>query len=400
MTDTTLTPPIETTAPLPIASVKKPPKLLYIFGGVAIILVTIGLAITFFGGGQSTTPTTTTNDNGEVIAPPGYETYSNTPHFFTIAYPPKWHVVETTPNQEGSILIQTDGPAIMEITSFKAPSASLEEYFASLQDGRSASKSSPVKVGSYDGVERLESWTKTSQQPLVTYSQIQDKLYIFSLLPSDGKNAISNDTLLAEYRSVLATFNLTTTASLGIDWVEYVTSKVEGLSFPAFRLTHPQSWAVKESSENGTLTISIYRNNYEISVYQAPVGGAVCLFKDSPAFQGSSGDLRSKEYTEFTSKNGLIMRRYFNQNQGEKSTFFFCDKESDGPYFTTPTDFGGVSYFVPAKYDVNIVKEMDEIVKTFSSLTDVVSASSSAATPSAAKPWVSIVTSHLFCFFS
>lgn len=390
MTEQVVTPPIETTVPLPIASAKKPAKLLYIFGGVAIILVTIGLAITFFGGGKTAIPAPATNESGEVVAPPGFVTYTNTPHFFTIAFPPKWSVVETSPNQEGSILIQTDGPAIMQITSFKAPSASLEEYFASLQDGRSASKSSPVKVGSYDGVERLESWTKTSLQPVITYSQIQDKMYVFSLLPSDGKNAISNDTLLSEYRSVLATFNLTTTTSLGVDWVEYVTSKVEGLAFPAFRLTHPQSWAVKESSENGTLTISIYRNNYEISVYQAPVGGAVCLFKDSPTFQGSSGDLRGKEYTEFTSKNGLVMRRYFNQNQGEKSTFFFCDKEANGPYFNTPTDFGGVSYFVPAKYDVNIVKEMDEIVKTFSSLDAAAPTPVSNATPSATKPWSTI----------
>lgn len=383
MTDTLIAPPIETTAPLPIETVKKPSKILYLFGGVAAILISLALGIVFFGSGKSATPATTTNEEGGVVAPPGFITYTNAPHFFTISFPPKWSVVETSPNQEGSVLIQTDGPAIMEISSFKAPSANLEEYFATLQDGRSASKSNPVKVGSYDGVERLESWTKTSQQPIITYSQIQDKIYVFSLLPSDGKNAISNDTLLSEYRSVLATFNLTTTTALGVDWVEYVTSKVEGLAFPAFRLTHPQSWAVKESSENGTLTISIYRNNYEISVYQAPVGGAVCLFKDSPAFQGSSGDLRGKEYTEFTSKNGLVLRRYFNQNQGEKSTFFFCDKEANGPYFNTPTDFGGVSYFVPAKYDINIVKEMDEIVKTFTSVDAV---APTTATSSASKP--------------
>lgn len=375
-------PPIESTPPLPVA-VKKPPRLLYLLGGVAAILVSLALGITFFSGGQSSNPT---NSTGEVDnAPPGYVSYTNTPHFFSLALPPKWHVVETSPDQSGKLIIQTDALALMEIESFKADFSTLDEYFSSLQDGRSTSKSNPVKVGDYDGIERFESWPKTSLQPVVTYAQIQDKVYIFRLLPAGGKNAISSESLLKDYRSILATFKLTSTTSLGKDWSTFTSSKIDTLTYPALSLSHPQSWAVKESSENGTLTVSVYRNNYEIKVYQAPVGGAVCLFKDSPAFQGSSGDLRNKEYTEFTTKSNLVMRRYFNQNEGEKSTFFFCDKESEGPYFTTPTDFGGVTYFVPAKYDINIIKEMDEIVKTFSS---------AAATPSAstlpspvATPW-------------
>jgi len=374
-------PPIESTPPLPVA-VKKPPRLLYLLGGVAAILVSLALGITFFSRSNTQAPTSTGND--QVDAPPGYLTYANTPHFFSLAIPPKWHVVETSPDQSGKLIIQTDAPALMEVESFKAEFSTLDEYFSSLQDGRSVSKSNPVKVGDHDGIERFESWPKTSVQPVITYAQIQDKIYIFRLLPAGGKNAISSESLLKDYRSVLATFNLTSTTSLGKDWVEYVTSKIDALAYPAFSLSHPQSWAVKESSENGTLTISIYRNNYEIKIYQAPVGGAVCLFKDSPAFQGSSGDLRNKEYTEFTTKNNLILRRYFNQNEGEKSTFFFCDKEAEGPYFTTPTDFGGVTYYVPAKYDINIIKEMDEIVKTFTSTT--ASASAAVATSSATTP--------------
>jgi hypothetical protein len=292
-------------------------------------------------------------------------------------------VVETSPDQSGKLLIQTDEPAILEIESFKATTNSLEEYFTSLTDGRSSSKDGQVKVGDYDAIERLESWPKTSVQPVITYAQIQDKMYIFRLLPAEGKNAISSESLLKEYRSVLATFKLTTTTELGRDWVSYTTSKVEGLVYPAITFTHPQSWSVTEKSENKNLVISIYRNNYEIAVTQAAVGGAVCLFRDSPDFQGSSGDLRTKEYTEFTTEVGGIMRRYFNSNQGEKSTFYFCQKEAESPYFATPTLFGGIVYYVPAKYDINIIKEMDEIVKKFVSsvIPAPPSASSSATNP-------------------
>ena len=356
-------PPIETTPTLPVSEIKKPNRLPYILGGVAAILVSLALGITFFS--KSSKPTTPTNTGDQTDAPPGYVSYTNTPHFYSIALPPKWSVVETSPDQTGKLIIQTNEPALVEVESFKATTSNLEEYLGTLQDGRSSSKDNPVKVGDYDGIERFESWPKTSIQPVITYSQIQDKIYIFRLLPAGGKNAISSESLLKEYRNVLSTFKLTTTKELGTDWKTYTTSKVDGISFNSFTFSHPQSWAVTEKSENKNLIVSIYRNNYEISITQAAIGGAVCLFKDSPDFTGSSGDLRTKEYTEFETTAKGIMRRYFNQNQGEKSTFYFCQKESNSPYFATPTLFGGIVYYVPAKYDINIIKEMDSIVKTF-----------------------------------
>lgn len=376
-------PILETTPPLPVSIVKKPTKLLYILGGVAAILVSLALGIAFFS--RSSTQAPSTGGTDQVDAPPGYVGYTNTPHFYSIALPPKWSVVETTPDQSGKLIVQTNEPALLEIESFKATTSNLEEYFGTLQDSRSSSKTNPVKVGDYDGVERFESWPKTSVQPVITYSQIQDKIYIFRLLPAGGKNAISSESLLKEYRNVLSTFKLTTTKELGTDWKSYTTSKVDGIAFNSFTFTHPQSWAVTEKSENKNLIVSIYRNNYEISVTQAAIGGAVCLFKDSPDFTGSSGDLRTKEYTEFETTTKGIMRRYFNLNQGEKSTFYFCQKEANSPYFATPTLFGGIVYYVPAKYDINIVKEMDEIVKTFVANPDGIS-SPTPATTSASNP--------------
>lgn len=373
-----VTPPLETTPPLPVSDIKKPSRLPYILGGVAAILVSLALAVTFFG--KTTSTNKSSSNNSSTDTPAGYITYTNTPHFYSIALPPKWSVVETTPDQSGRIIIQTNDLALMEIESFKAESSNLDEYVATLQDGRSATKTNPVKVGDYDALERFESWPKTSLQPIVTYLQIQDKIYIFRLLPAGGKNAISSETLLKEYRNILSTFRLTTTSELGKDWVRYESSIVDGLTFPAFSFTHPQSWAVTEKSENKNLIVSIYRNNYEISITQAAIGGAVCLFKDSPDFKGSSGDLRTKEYTELETSSQGIMRRYFNSNQGEKSTFYFCQKEASTPYFATPTQYGGIVYYVPAKYDLNIIKEMDDIIKTITPINVLASPQSSLPT--------------------
>lgn len=347
-------------------SPKAPPKLLYLFGGIAIILLTLALAVSILGKSKTTGTTGSSSSSSSTGADTtGFTTYVNTPHFYTLGIPPKWKIIETSPSQEGSLIVETDNQAILEIKSFKAPEGSIDDYLSSLQDGRSAIKTTAVKVGAYDGIERSESWAKTGLQPIITYVQIQDKMYLFTLLPSAGKNAITSESLLRDYHTTLSTFTLTSLTGLGKDWKEYATSKVDGLRFSSFTFTHPQSWAVTEQSENKNLIISIYRNNYEIKVTQAEVGNAVCLFKDSPEFQGSSGDLRGKDYTEFTTSVGAILRRYFNQNEGDKSTIFFCQKETATPYFATPTEIGGIAYYVPAKFDQNIVKEMDEIVKTF-----------------------------------
>lgn len=380
--------PVMPTTPVPEPVAPKPKfalkgsRLPYLLGGLFAILMSLALGIVFFGNPKSSNNAPTNPDSTD-NTPPGYTSYTNSPYFYTLAFPPSWSVVETSPDQTGKVLVQTDAPALLEIESFKASTANLEEYFATLQDGRTSSKDNPVKVGDYDAIERFESWPKTSLQPVITYTQIQDQVYIFRLLPAEGKNAISSESLLKEYRNVLSTFKLTTLSALGTDWRTYTTSPVDGLSFGNFTFNHPQSWAVVEKSENKNLVVSIYRNNYEITITQAAVGGAVCLFKDSPDFQGSSGDLRNKEYTEFETTAKGTMRRYFNLNQGEKSTFYFCQKESNSPYFATPTAFGGIVYYVPAKYDPNIIKEMDEIIKTFTPVNALPSPTpaSSSATP-------------------
>lgn len=341
---------------------KRATKLPYLLGGLTVILVTLALGLSFFGPRRNQLPDASSGPASSVTGT-GSTLYTNNPNFYALRLPPKWNVVETSPTQTGTVIIQPDAQAILTITSTRSNS-SLDDYLASLQDGRTVTSSKPVKINDFEGIERSESWAQTGLEPLITYLKVQDQLYIFTLLPSGGSNALTNETLLRDYRTTLATFTLTSTANLGKDWQTYSTKKIAGLSFPSFSLRHPQSWAITEKSVGGGLTVSLYRNNYEISITQAAVGSAVCLFKDSPPFEGSSGDLRNKAYIEFSLSDSLILRRYFNANAGEKSTFFFCGKQESDPYFQTPLSIGGLVYTVPAKYDEGIIKEMDEIVKT------------------------------------
>lgn len=365
----------------PTFTPKKPPKLLYAFIGLAVILFSVALAIVFFGN-KGSSPSTSQGSNGESVAEQvdGWPKYANPDFFYELSIPPKWVEIKHSPIHPEFSLFNALDTATLEIRAEKNI-LSLDEYLAK-QDAENKNivnptKSTQVKVGDYEAYEREESWPKSALQGITTYTKVSDMLYIFTLSPAGTKNAVTNQSILRDYRTALASFRLTDTSKLGLDLKEYNSPKVDGSSFKLFSLKYPQTWVAREEFVGGdTVIVSIYRNNYEIRITQAPVGTAVCLFSDSPDFQGSSGDLRNKQFTEFNTADGVTMRRYFNANEGEKSSLFFCRKEASGPYFSTPTDFGGIAYYVPAKFDDFIIKEMDEIVKSITP----VDATSSATT--------------------
>ena len=380
MEPTIPTPPVTESVPptptLPKAKFQVP-KILYFVGGLAVILVTISLALSLLT--RVRTPSTgsgqpTASGSGTAAVIDGWSTYTNAEGFYSLQTAPKWTHLTLDPLDKTGAYFDAAGVALLQVKVEKVGTDSLDAYLTSLDQSRATAwggkaaakvtKSAAVKVGEYDGLERQENWSATGTQAYVTYAQIQDYLYTFSLVPTAGKNAVTSETVIREYRQALSTFRLTSLSQLGQDWKTYTNDGVAGLTFAPFTLSYPPSWTLTEEKKEGSRTVSIYRNNYELSITQAAVGSAVCLFKDSPAFEGSSGDLRSKDYLEMTTKGGGILRRYFNANQGEKSTMFFCEKQSSGPYFVTPLTIGGVVYTVPAKYDADIIKEMDEIVKT------------------------------------
>ena len=369
-------------APQPTFSPKKPPKLLYIVGGVAVILFSIALAIVFFGKDKTTQTSSTSSSNSSVTEETvaGWPIYSNPDYFYELAIPPKWSEIKHSPLHPEIALFNAEDTATLEITASKN-TQSLDEYLSSQDEETKTTvkslKSTQVKVGEYDGYERGESWPKVGLQGITTYVKISDMLYIFTLSPAGNKNAVTNDAILRSYRAALASFRLTDTSKLGLDLKEYTSQKVSNLAFKAFSLKYPQTWVLTDKLGENSLDVSIYRNNYELTISQKAIGGAVCLFSDSPVFEGSSGDLRSKQFAEFSTESGSILRRYFNANSGDKSSMFFCEKQSDGPYFQTPLTIGGLVYNVPAKYDADIIKEMDQIVK---SITPAI-ASPSADTP-------------------
>lgn len=346
---------------------KKPPKLLSLLGGLALILISLALGIMFFGQDKTTSPAGQSSSSANPEDSVAWPKYASAEFFYELAIPPKWIEIFHSPLHPEFALFNVPDTATFEITAQKN-SLGLDEYLAAqdetTKDTIKSTQTSQVKVGQYDGYERSESWPKLGLQGIVTYIKVSDMLYTFTLAPALGKNAVTNESIIRLYRAALASFRLTDTSQLGLDLQEYVSPAIAPLAFKAFSLKYPQTWVLKDEVGDNTLAVSIYRNNYELTISQKAVGGAVCLFSDSPAFEGSSGDLRNKQFAEFNTTDGTILRRYFNLNMGDKSSMFFCQKQTDGPYFETPLAIGGLVYNVPAKYDPDIIKEMDGIVKS------------------------------------
>lgn len=351
--------------------VKKPPKLLYIFGGLAVILITLAIALSFFGKTKNIDNTTMPQSADKSLTEKNPSQYTNSQFFYEFTLPQNWVEIKRSPLLAASSLFQATDLSIFEV-SVTSTTSSLDEYLASQDKTYSTKikglKTSQVKVGEFDGYERGESFPELGIQALSTYVKIKDNLFIFTLTPILPQTSISNESLTRDYHALLSSFRLTDPSKLGQDARTYTSQKIESLAFRAFTLAYPPSWTLTEETTESGLDVSIYRNNYELTISQKAVGGAVCLFSDSPSFEGSSGDLRSKQFVEFNTTAGSILRRYFNANAGDKSSMFFCEKQTDGPYFQTPLSIGGLVYNVPAKYDSDIIKEMDDIVKSIQTL--------------------------------
>lgn len=329
-------------------------KKLLLVGVVAGILVLLALGILVFGRKTSTPSLTTDSSEAGNVADNIYE---NKEYYYQLTLPPKWSAVSLTASDQGTVMFTTSGEAMMSVTAIKQLGSL--EAFLGLSDeeaGTIIKKSMPIKIGGYDATERIESWIDQGVEVVGSYVKIQDMIYSFNMLPTGNKNAVTNETLLREYRSVLASFKLTDTANIGKDWVSYAGW--------GWQLMYPQNWKLVEQEKDGKMGVKLYRDNYEITINQTGGESSVCQFADSEVAEGYAGDLRNKTYVELTTKEGLVLRRYFKNNMGDRTSLYFCGKRQEETQFVSPTYYGAIAYLIPAKYDEQIVKEMDNIILT------------------------------------
>lgn len=146
--------------------------------------------------------------------------------------------------------------------------------------------------------------------------------------------------------------------------------------FPPFSVEYPSSWTLQNEIRNidgsrESSTILFTKGEYELRVYQAPVGGSWCIFEGQMP-EGMYRDLRSTPYTQLDASIGIfrrikVNRAYYSDRQ-DLISFTFCStnpkQQNDYTTYDSPTLIGEIVYTVPKQYDEATLQEMDSIIKS------------------------------------
>jgi hypothetical protein len=155
-----------------------------------------------------------------------------------------------------------------------------------------------------------------------------------------------------------------TTTSTPTKTITAGVSADSGLSFSRYTIQVADGWTDIHTSENtGTPidTLTITKGQYEIKIFQAATGGALCLYPGDDDFMGPSS--RYDTYVDITTADTFTLRRgTTNTVNGTKRGFTFCHKGPEN--YGQPTTFGHMTYTTPLSPDANTLKEMDGMIQT------------------------------------
>jgi hypothetical protein len=296
------------------------------------------------------TPTANTAKADDIAT---WETYTDPVLGFQFKYPPEWY-----PSTRSNVVDLEHGQFFVSFLKEEGifdASTPLVEWVRNHDSNFRPGSTNPIptipfKIDNYQG--------------FIVPLEGGDDQHFFT----NGKTVISawyhpkRDLNKKVFDQVLTTFRFLDSDINGT----YTVEKKPGLSFPTFTFHHPASWTVQASQDNVIYTTTISKNEYQIMFTQAPFGGSICLFDDTPMPDSPIyEDLRIISYTQLQTFGNILFRRYLTKNQDQNNTSFsFCQKETNSPYFTTPASIGRITYTIPKTYDTSILNEMDGIIKS------------------------------------
>lgn len=134
-------------------------------------------------------------------------------------------------------------------------------------------------------------------------------------------------------------------------------SKSAGLSFDQFSIMIPSGWISKKESQSAQdEKLTLEKEGYTITIFQAATGGALCLYPGDAEFEGPSS--KFTKFIELTTKDNRNLRR-----SGEDTAFTICQKSADGSY-QQPTNYGHISVKLPAVWTQEMLIEIDSIISS------------------------------------
>ena len=132
------------------------------------------------------------------------------------------------------------------------------------------------------------------------------------------------------------------------------------LVFKPYVLSIPAGWSSKkENAPNGEIELdklTLTKDNYKITIYQAATGGAMCLYPGDAKVEGPSSSYDS--YVDLTTSSGEKLRK---STSGVNKSATVCEFQQGG--WGQPTSFGHISIEVPANGGTAaMTQEIDKIL--------------------------------------
>jgi uncharacterized protein YxeA len=129
------------------------------------------------------------------------------------------------------------------------------------------------------------------------------------------------------------------------------------LVFSAYTLSLPSGWtSAKKITQNSDM-LTLTKDSYKITIYQAAGGGGGCTYSGEPPQQMAQ---TFSSFVEIMNPNGFIFRR--GPSLGTPNSWTVCQKNASDGSFGFPTNFGNITITTPANPTDTTMAEIDSIL--------------------------------------
>lgn len=128
----------------------------------------------------------------------------------------------------------------------------------------------------------------------------------------------------------------------------------DSTSFKPYSVEIPTGWTDVRDTTDITDKLTISKNGYSLTIYQAPFGGGGCLYKGDPDTP------MAQSYTDYVQIAGTNTQ--YRRSWNTVGQYTICQKHPSENSYGSPTTYGAISAKSPSPADSTIMAEIDGMI--------------------------------------
>ena len=129
------------------------------------------------------------------------------------------------------------------------------------------------------------------------------------------------------------------------------------LVFAKYSLNIPSGWTSNKEVTQYSDMVTLTKEGYKITIYQAAGGGGGCVYPGQPPQEMAQ---TFTSFAEITDPNGFVFRR--GPSEGTPNSWTVCQRNATDGSFGFPTNFGNITFTTPASPSNLTMAEIDGIL--------------------------------------